>query len=103
MPFKVRRTNSAKGEVQTGVQEYGTGEAAYRAAMQNAVDFTIAHWDTAVGGTEDGPADDGTFKIYIKRKTPPVKIDLQYDWLDLTRPADDQGQTNNIVWEIVEV
>jgi len=104
LPFKIERTNSDKATTQLGAQEYATGELAFRAAMGNVVDFITAHWDTATGANVNGPADNTTFKIYIKRKIPPVQVNLRYDWLEIMpSPLEDRGRTNDIVWVIIEV
>jgi hypothetical protein len=99
MVWKVTRTNTESGAVDVAPADHATGEIAFRASMANCVAFIINHWDSFPGdGTEDGPQDNGRFKIYIERRPGRAEVELRYDYPD----AGDRT-TNQIYWRVAEI
>ncbi len=103
MPWQIKRTNTDKGEITQGPANFGTFEVAFRQAMNDAMDFITDHWDTGTGADVDGPSDTAKFKIYINRRDVPPHIRMTYGWVDSTQPVGQQGQSNDLFWEFIEV
>ena len=101
MAFKIERTNTKLAQVDIAAQNFSTGEAAFRAAMDNVTKFITDHWDAEGGvGNRNGPMNDLKFKIYINRSPGSAVINLRYDY-PFGSPSD--HETNNIFWRIIEV
>ena len=60
--------------------------------------FITDKWGAGGGSDEDGPADDGRFKIYIERRPGRSEIELRYDF-----GAGIDRETNSIYWRVLEV
>jgi len=101
MAFKIERTNSRLEQVDIAAPNFSTGEAAFRAAMDNVTKFITDHWDAEGGvANRNGPMNNLKFKIYINRRPGVAEINLRYDYLF---GAPEVHETNNIFWRIIEI